>query len=492
MFLEATLPSKVWLALLVVVAFAGFPVSANVNSEKHRLFADSFTQVLFKEENECSSTWGVSMCMDLVRPGGDSEVLTELCDGMALCGNVDSLLWDGTVSRLTKDYDGRCLTEGDNGECWDEKPTLEVANSIWIDDSYALLQAYERTVGNFVYQTHFNDPQAAQEINKWIENKTHGLIDEIIPGGPIPYDLVAVNSIYLKAAWDKPFDVYSTKEDHFYTDPSRNAVAMQKHFMHQTDTFKYSATALPLFQVIKLPYASSAMSMLIALPEVSGAGTPTATDVLAALPKLIEETVALVLPRVKFETTFETDQLMKAFASVNISRPFDDTLPQFCSLIQDCLYIADMIQKTFIEIDEKGTVAAAVTMVGGSITRSPQPKAEFVADHPFYFFIYDETEDLVLFEGHVGRPKAPKKPAPTPSKSGKSTPTKKKTATYKQCQVKMKARKRQCCKKHKSKARRRCFANVMKNHCSWKIYRNRRSGKTKVKFQKFLKKVCLH
>jgi len=390
--------------------------TGQVSREEHRQFADSLTSELYTNLNECTSSWGVSMLFDLLRPGSSGTTSSEICDVMGLCGPEQELLWNDTVHTLTAEYDGRCLYQLDaSAEACDlQSPTLKVANSIWIDNSSQLQSNYSDAVGDYLLQTNFSSQDAGGTVNKWVNSSTLGLIDSVIDEGPIPYDLVAINSIYLRASWKNPFSEERTNEDLFYTDASRvEALPGKAHFMHTVgDDMPYSEELLPGYQIIALKYQSERdgeLSMVVVLPVVAGAASVSSDEVLQALPLLESRRVALALPKFRVEAEYK-ENLQMALKSLGLAAPFDPK-QGFCGLLEGelCHVIDLLIQKTFIEVDENGTIAAAVTMAGVVEVSLPLPDtpALFLADHPFQFFIYDAKEDLVLFEGRVGAPSIP-------------------------------------------------------------------------------------
>ena len=132
-------------------------------------------------------------------------------------------------------------------------------------------------VGSYAKQTDFEAEDSPVIINEWVNNATNGLIDSIVDeGAPLfpPYVLITINSIYLKARWTEQFAKYRTNLDTFYASASRNAEVSKAHFMnHVFDYLPYSHDALPGYQVVKIPFAASQMSMIFVLPMSDGGGT---------------------------------------------------------------------------------------------------------------------------------------------------------------------------------------------------------------------------
>jgi len=180
------------------------------------------------------------------------------------------------------------------------------------------------------------------------------------------------------------------------------------------DYFGYSHDALPGYQVIDLPFDNSQMSMIFVLPKADGAESVTSTDVISASSSLQNTRVALSLPKFKFESKYE-DELKDALFQLGIVAPFTEGSGALCGIFEDTegcenLIIDKVIQKTVIDVNEEGVEAAAVTMVGVSLTSvgpPPEDPVLMTLNHPFQFFIYDKDEELTLFEGRVGNPGLP-------------------------------------------------------------------------------------
>lgn len=380
----------------------------------HNIFADGLVAGIYDKPNECSSALGVSMCFGLVYPGASGTCAAQIQSTLQYPADStqSSLLWGPTTARLTTAYDGRCTMQY-GGTCEAKKPTLEIANSFWFRRPPQSLQC---TYQGFYTSTEMQDltrcidfdaQSAGDTINAWVHEKTHGLIPSIVAQGPVDGDAIAINAIYLNASWTNPFPEASTNSDIFYDSSTRDtALASQAHFMHMVEELPYySGTLLPGFQVLQLPYSSSALSMIVALPDGSGTSPTTSSAVLSVLAELRSTRMAVAFPKFKFESEYN-EALTTTLQSLGMIAPFQGGFDGI--LMGQELLISKVIQKTFINVYEKGTEAAAVTAIQMEVTSArvdppPDPRL-FLADHPFQFWIYDATEDLVLFEGRVGNP----------------------------------------------------------------------------------------
>jgi serpin B len=392
----------IFLLLLVSsFTFAGAQVSDSYHVNQ-RAFADDLTASLYRNDNECTSALGISMAFSLVYPSmtGASMHQTQSIFGFPV--DNSQLVWNDTETQLEGRYHGN-FVDSDSAQ---GEPTVSISNSIWVDNQNNLNATYSDIVQEYLQLIDFSDASAADHVNTWVSNATRGLIDSIVESGPLsPAVLIAVNVIYFKAIWALPFDTYRTNQDAFYTSESRaTTVSDNTLFMHQIASFPYSHEAMPGFQVLQLPFIDNSISIIIALPTSDDSGIISSSDLIGvAIPKLESTLIALALPRFKLESTY-TDSLKSSLQALGITAPFSGGL---CVFEGDCsAFIELIIQKTFISVDEVGVEAAAVTaLVGRSIgSRYTEEPTLFLADHPFQFFIFEETTKLVLFEGRLGNP----------------------------------------------------------------------------------------
>lgn len=415
-------------ALAAVVALAAHRATRTsaqaVDPTEHQAFADDLTAILHAENaNDCTSALGVSMAFSLVWPGCVGEAIGQVRDVLGYPDDSSNmrLVWEETTQTMLASAGGQCLGGVWNGVCDSEAPLLKIANAIWYDDGSVLNSTYDSIVGGYAMQTDFEAMESPTVVNKWVENSTNGMIDSIVEEGkPLfpPYVLIAINSIYLKASWSEQFFEWLTNLDIFYESASRTNTVSEAHFMNMVSYFDYSHDALPGHQVIDLPFDNSQMSMIFVLPfgDGSSEGAVRSTDLIGVMDALESTRVALSLPKFKFESTY--DDIKSALSQLGIVAPFTAGSGALCGMfenIPDCgnLVIDDVIQKTVIDVNEKGVEAAAVTavLVGKTSADPAEPPPPdpvlMILDHPFQFFIYDKEQGLMLFEGRLGSPEVP-------------------------------------------------------------------------------------
>mmetsp|Transcript_18545 Transcript_18545/g.29105 ORF Transcript_18545/g.29105 Transcript_18545/m.29105 type:complete len:496 (+) Transcript_18545:144-1631(+) len=416
------------LALLNLLVLAQPAAAGGVDSAQHRLFSDQLTSQIYSNPNEFSSSLGVSMAFSLIYPGSTNDAVDEIRTVFGYLDDNDDgssnnmhLVWEDVSTSMTSRADGACASGYEDDEsCYGgARPLLSIANSIWIDDGDALNADYEAVVGKYSQQIDFQSTESPEVVNQWVNNQTNGLVDSIVQEGePLPGVLIAINALYLKASWAKQFYEGNTNIDSFYSSSLRSNAVAKAHFMHQVGEMLYSHDAMAGYQIVQLPFSSSSMSMIFVLPTTdddNSALIPSRTLV-PALKSLKETRVALALPKFKFETTYG-DNLKEALQDIGIVSPFKGGKESLCNIFAadtypcNQLFISQVIQKTVVDVNEDGVEAAAVTAVFVEKTSfEPVEKTEpvlMMMDHPFQFFIYDEKEDLVLFEGRFGEPKVP-------------------------------------------------------------------------------------
>ena len=286
--------------------------------------------------------------------------------------------------------------------------SFELANSLWIRDTFkdqvvpTFLQRNKDYFGAAVEALDFNSPSAAQTINTWVSNNTHGRIKTIVDP---PIDPAAVmfliDTIYFKADWQTPFKKESTEDATFHAPSGDVTVRM----MSSIDDFGYFENAD--LQAVRLPYADGLTSMVVLLPKagheasIDTLSVETWKTVLAGVTAGPTE-IALRMPRTQFE--FKAS-LKNVLSDLGMPTAFTDKA-DFTGISSDGgLMIGDVVHKTFLAIDEKGTEAAAATSVGIVGTAMPvEPDIHMTVDHPFVVAIVDDSTGLPIFLGRITEP----------------------------------------------------------------------------------------
>jgi len=286
---------------------------------------------------------------------------------------------------------------------------LSVANSLWPQKDYALLESFlglvRENYGASVTPLDFRATEAARKtINTWVEDKTNQKIKDLIPGGVLDAmtRLVLVNAIYFKGNWTSPFMAEATKDAPFQL-PSGQTV--QAPLMFQKKHFRYGAN--DDLQTLEMPYAGDDLSMLVLLPKKADGLAALENNLTAAnLAKWTQEMrspdVMVYLPKFKMTCRFGLNDTLKA---MGMSDAFDSGKADFSGMDGGRnLFISAAVHKAFVEVNEQGTEAAAATGIAMGLTALPMPPMEFRADHPFIFLIREKSSGSILFIGRVTNP----------------------------------------------------------------------------------------
>lgn len=291
----------------------------------------------------------------------------------------------------------------------DPKTTLNIANSIWYRHNFNVLPSF-LDINRTYYQADvsaldFADPKAPNAINDWVNKKTNRKIPTIIDGG-IPADMVMylINAVYFKGDWEQRFNKSATSKRTF-TRPGNNP--LQTDFMHVKHTFNIAAT--DEVEAIELPYGNRKYSMVILMPRNDGSLAQLVeklpdTDTWATLTSRFQpREVQLSLPKFKF--SYE-NRLNDELTNLGMGIAFGNGGAADFSEIngQGGLQISEVKHKSFIEVNEEGTEAAAVTSVGIELTSAPPREYVFNVDRPFVFAIREMNTGLILFVGQVNDP----------------------------------------------------------------------------------------
>ena len=330
------LPSFIILTSLVFVVSSG-------DIPNHKVFADGLSNGLHKNDNDCTSALGISMCFGLVYPGASGVCAEQIKTTLHYPNDqTSSLVWGNTATRLTTKYNGKCTQAYGDGHCMAKNPTVDISNSIWLNGG-SMQSSYSSLVGDLSRSIDFTRSDAGKTINDWCKEKTNGLIPSVLDDGPIDGDLVAVNAIYLNASWTKVFQERFTNKDNFYhmtTTTSSNTFSSKEsvHFMHMVDTFEYGIVGKgeSTFQVVRLTYSSSSLSMIFALPATTASavaasfstGRLTSTTMLKSLGDLTLTRLALAVPKFQFDSKY-SKTLRATLQELGMKQPF---VGEFCLL----------------------------------------------------------------------------------------------------------------------------------------------------------------
>ena len=370
---------------------------ALVIPETHLRFGSRLLRQLLErnQPNVFVSPASLELALGMAAAGAHSETLAALEHTLG----VDVTLAANRAKRLFASLD--TLPPG---------VAVELANSLWARSGLPLSARYAGAMRESyraeVRALDFRQPGASTVVNDWVAHATHGqiksVVDVIDPDGI----LALVNATYFYGPWEDPFD-WDETVDHEFTTGAGHVTEVR--LMQKSGSFDYMDNSE--LQAVKLPYKGDRFSLLVVLPREPL--SPAAFDDIAEtsfvariLAALRNRPGFLGLPKVQlgYAADLKVELLemgmAPAFAQdADFSGVFEQELPAS---------ISQVLHKTQLEIDEKGTTAAASTFIGVSLGMSieirPPTPFEMIVDHPFLLALTDTETDLLLFLGVIGEP----------------------------------------------------------------------------------------
>jgi serine protease inhibitor len=289
------------------------------------------------------------------------------------------------------------------------KVQLQIANSLWarrgVGFNQSFIQRNQKSFGAEVSVLDFDSPSAPATINSWVNEKTKGKINQIVDRIDAQTLLFLINAIYFKGAWTKEFDKSKTKDEDFHSSPGQS-----KRVPMMSQSGEYNYVEGESFQAVSLPYSDRRVSMYIFLPK----GESTLADLVAGLTadkwnawmaQFQSNNGEISLPRFKIQYEITLNEALK---SMGMGIAFDAGRADFSGMFQSGQngFISQVKHKTFAEVNEEGTEAAAVTSAQMRATSMRVQKKPFkmVVDHPFLWAIRDNQTGTILFIGAETNP----------------------------------------------------------------------------------------
>jgi len=285
----------------------------------------------------------------------------------------------------------------------DPKVVLEIANSIWYRNDFTILPDFiERNqtyYGAEVSSLNFADPGSKDVINSWVDTKTHGKISEIVKEINPESFMFLINAIYFKGAWTYEFAKKDTRESQFYPEEGAAVTIQMMHQEMDLNTFRTD-----VFTSVELPYGKGNWRMFMFLPnegyKVADIESQLSTKNWNGWMTSYVSTKEVQFSMPKF--TFEYEESLKnALTAMGMEIAFTPAADFTGILPGGNLLITDVKHKTFIEVNEEGTEAAAVTSVEVGLTSA----GNFISfNKPFLFAIAEKSTGTVLFLGKYMKP----------------------------------------------------------------------------------------
>ncbi len=357
------------------------------------------------ESNTVYSPFSVYSCLSMVTTGAKDKTLDVLAKGLHWTSNPESV--GEAVSAL---FDQLLKTSSDpncNLKLYSAN-ALFAASDIQLEDAFTKIVTtdYKAEVETLDF---INSVQATDTINDWVNKTTLGKIPKLLELGDVDSStrLALLNAIYFSGQWQSPFDKKKTASQTFIVD-ARTQRPVQ--MMQQLHSFRYYED--PDVQVVILPFQTCkdlniAPCLVVALPKTSDLLTLQkklkSTVIKTWLEKSASKRVSLRIPKFCLLKRYS---MQGPLTSLGLAPPFYPGANFSGIDVNHELFLSKMIHEAYFDLNEDGVEAAAATAAIMNITSAnpAAPPIEFVADHPFLFFLLDETTGTLLFLGKYGDP----------------------------------------------------------------------------------------
>jgi serpin B len=380
------------------------PVPINLTLKQASLIEseNSFAFDIFKEvlkstpetENIIISPLSISYALSMTVNGANAATR----DSMLKALRVNNTTTD-ELNQSYKDLTAALLSV-------DKRVLISIANSVWTENNFVVKKPFTDILTGFyaaeAKSFDINDATAPDQMNKWIEDHTNGLIKEMIDKLNDNTVMMLINAIYFKGKWKVQFDKNATSTRSFSITGGSyvNVPSMHQEVAHKV----YQGSG---FVMAEVPYGQGNFVMDIILPDNNGFSsvTPVLTDnnFKTWVSSLSERKVNLYLPRFKYDFK---KKLKDVLSLMGMGIAFTDAA-DFSNISDLGLLINEVTHQAFIETNEEGTEAAAATVVDIGVTSiGPDTPLLIDVNHPFIYFIRETTTNTIMFMGKVTDPLA--------------------------------------------------------------------------------------
>ncbi|MCS6807367.1 MAG: serpin family protein [Bacteroidota bacterium] len=294
----------------------------------------------------------------------------------------------------------------------DKSVEIRIANGIWYNQRFtveqAFLSAVRQSFGAELRGMAFGSADVKGDINRWVEQQTNNRIKNLIQRNFTADDLMClVNAVYFNAVWKTQFRQEDTQNEPFRREDGSSLVCAMMNLSKPIDV---RVASLGQARLVELPYSGGQFAMTLLLPHegerlsrVIAQLSPASLN--QAIQSMTTTSTLLALPKFSLQTRYEeTRTTRRELHALGMGLAFSGAA-DFSAMYRPPVQaaISFVVHQTFLQVDERGTEAAAATAVGIRVTSvAPQPVIRF--DRPFAFFIRERSTGMILFVGALYEP----------------------------------------------------------------------------------------
>ncbi len=379
-----------------------YSVDTTLVSANTRFAYDLFRELVAEDANENVFVSPLSISVALAMAYNGAEGTTK--DAMAKTLSFGNM----TLEEINQEYSNLMESLKDV----DQAVKLLIGNSVWIKKEFepivksSFLERVGTSYDGEMFTRDFGNRQTLSEINGWVDKRTEGKIKDVINQIGPEIVMLLINAIYFKGEWVTRFDEAQTRKQDFFL-PQGNTVNVD--MMSTSGNFSYFSGEN--CQVARLPYGRDKIAMYVFLPNE---GIPLDSFIVSLNQTANDEYVSrlhsigdLVVKLPKFKVEYGVKSLNSVLKKLGMEIAFEPSDANFSSIASTApqnLYISYVDHKAIVDVNEEGTEAAAVTVVGMGVRSAHYEPPSFVVNRPFFFEIRDDRSGSILFMGKILNP----------------------------------------------------------------------------------------
>ena len=386
----------------VILPIDPVPITLTANQLSLITSENSFSFDIFKKvlensaesDNIIISPISISSALSMTVNGSNGATRDSMLSALRMNGLTPEI-----INNSYKDLTAALLSV-------DKRDLITVANSVWTENNFVVKKPFSDILSQYYNAESksfdISDPTVPKQVNSWIENKTNGLIKNMVDQLDPSTVMLLINAIYFKGKWNSQFDKVNTVPGPFY---KSDGTTVQAQMMKQTSEYNiYNGEG---FTLAEFPYGQGNFVMDVIIPtEKNGlktiASLMTDNNLNAWLHQMGKRKTELSFPKFKYGYKKELKDILE---TMGMSIAFSDKA-DFSNISDFATQLSFVLHQAFIETNEEGTEAAAATVVGIIATSMPAGPLVLNIDHSFLYLIRETTTNSILFMGRVADPLA--------------------------------------------------------------------------------------